>query len=207
MTYEDLRPTLDTGDIVLFAGKGGISASIKWFTRSRWSHVGMVVFLREMELLAVWEATTLCNIADVLTGVATKGVQLVPLSERLRRYPGEIAIRRLVELAALRQALRGRPYERRVLDLVRAAYDGWAGANAENLSSLFCSELVAEAYQTMGLLPPDPPSSEYTPHDWSTDRLPLPANYRLGDAICLDLSPPIASPTPDSQPAPESPAP
>lgn len=54
------------------------------------------------------------------------------------------------------------------LELIKAAYGGWLGDNKENLSSLFCSELVAEAYQRMGLLPEVgsahkvKPSNEYT---------------------------------------------
>ena len=40
----------------------------------------------------------------------------------------------------------------------------------EDLSSLFCSELVAEAYQRMGILDPERSSSEYTPDDFSSAR-------------------------------------
>jgi hypothetical protein len=43
----------------------------------------------------------------------------------------------------------------------------------EDLSSLFCSELVAESYQVMGLLPAgkkDKPSNEYVPADFSKER-------------------------------------
>jgi hypothetical protein len=39
---ERMRAELKTGDVVLFSGKGGISAGIKWATLSRWSHVGMI---------------------------------------------------------------------------------------------------------------------------------------------------------------------
>ena len=38
------------------------------------------------------------------------------------------------------------------------------------MSSLFCSELLAEAYQRMLLLSEDMPSNEYTPADWSEEK-------------------------------------
>jgi hypothetical protein len=66
--------------------------------------------------------------------------------------------------------LLNRPYEKDKLELIKAAYDGPLGHNEEDLSSLFCSELVAEAYQKMGLLREPPkglPSNEYTPKDFS----------------------------------------
>lgn len=172
--YSEIRDSLKTGDIVLFSGKGGISAGIKWFTFSQWSHVGMVV---KSELgIMLWESTTLTNIADAETGKETKGVQLVALSERLKKYQGEVAVRRLshdvgatamVKLAELRNKVRGRPYEKSKLELIKSAYDLVSGHNQEDLSSLFCSELVAEAYQCMGLLGEQKGSNEYTPKDFS----------------------------------------
>ena len=40
----------------------------------------------------------------------------------------------------------------------------------EDLSSLFCSELVAGAYKYMGILNTMKPSSEFTPDDFTSDR-------------------------------------
>ncbi|MEZ5578085.1 MAG: hypothetical protein R3F40_00820 [Candidatus Competibacteraceae bacterium] len=42
MKYQDILFLNLTGDILLFSGKGGISEGIKFFTLSKWSHVGMV---------------------------------------------------------------------------------------------------------------------------------------------------------------------
>ncbi len=175
--YKEIRDELNTGDIVLFSGKGNISAGIKWATFSRWSHVGMVLKLPEYDFLALWESTTLSGIADLDTGMPRKGVQLVPLSERVANYQGDIAIRQLVGvvfdreeieiLMKLRREVSGRPYEQNMIELIKSAYDGPFGKNQEDLSSLFCSELVAEAYQSLGLLGPSKPSNEYTPADFS----------------------------------------
>lgn len=73
------------------------------------------------------------------------------------------------ELRKLRLELRGKPYEKNTSELIRSAYDGPFGENIEDLSSLFCSELVAEAYQRMGLLDEDVPSNEYSPVDFSSE--------------------------------------
>ena len=174
---KSFREKLQTGDVVLFSGKGGISAGIKWATMSRWSHVGMVLCLPEYDFVALWESTTLSGLPDLDTRVPRKGVQLVPLSARLASYDGEVAVRQLSgvslsaqdvqELMALRREVTGRPYETSEMELIRAAYDGPFGRNQEDLSSLFCSELVAEAYQRLRLLPEEKPSNEYTPADFS----------------------------------------
>lgn len=92
---EKMRAKLTTGDIVLFSGKGGISAGIKWATLSRWSHVGMIVVLPEYDFVTVWESTTLSSLVDLDTKVPHKGVQLVPLSSRIEGYDGEVAVRQL----------------------------------------------------------------------------------------------------------------
>lgn len=179
-----LRGELQTGDIVLFSGKGGVSDWIKWFTRGTWSHVGMVVRVPDWDMVMLWESTTLSNLPDIESGKETKGVQLVSLSKRIQTYKGEVAVRRLNAdrtpamlraLQTLRREVAGRQYEADKIELIRAALDGPFGANREDLSSLFCSELVAEAYQRMGLLPDGTgakPSNEYTPKDFSNQANP-----------------------------------
>ena len=93
--YDKARPTIETGDILLFSGKGGISQAIKWFTHSKWSHVGMVFRLTDVDLIMLWESTTLSDLDDYESGHPSKGVQLVVLSERVMKYNGPVALRRL----------------------------------------------------------------------------------------------------------------
>jgi hypothetical protein len=179
-TYNEVRKRLKTGDVVLFSGKGGISHGIKLVTNSKWSHVGMVLRLPDSKAVFLWESTTLSDLRDAIDKKTKKGVQLVLLSDRLRTYDGEVKVRHLrnyqvgkreyMKLMELREQVRNRPYEKDKLELIKAAYDGPLGHNEEDLSSLFCSELVAEAYQRMGLLKEPPkglPSNEYTPKDFS----------------------------------------
>ena len=196
--YEALRHKLKTGDIVLYSGKGPLSATIRFVTRSRWSHIGLVLQLpKEFDCLTVWESTTGSRIEDLMSGEILRGVQLVPLSERVRLYDGDIAVRRLLDfkltskrlkkLMKLRKELRGKPYEQDFLELIRAALDGpLTTPNEEDLRSIFCSELVAEAYQTLGLLDETMASNEYTPADFGASRrLKLKKGGRLGKEILL----------------------
>ena len=196
MRYDQMRPLLQTGDIVLFSGKGPISTGIKFATGSKWSHVGMVFVLPEYDFVCIWESTTLSSITDLDTNKAKKGVQLVPLRERVNQYQGEIAVRKLqgVDLNAvalnrlnqLRKELSARPYEQNKIELIKSAYDGPLGLNQACLSSLFCSELVAEAYQRLGLIDEFSPSNEYTPADFSKSSVSL-LRGSLGPAVTLTL--------------------
>lgn len=179
--YSSIRGDLKTGDIVLFSGKGAFSSVIKYGTMSRWSHVGMVLNIPEYDFLTIWESTTLNDIDDLATGMPRKGVQLVPLSDRVQKYSGDIAIRHLQgdtlaetslkSLMKLRKELKGKRYERSKGEMFKAVYDGPFGTNSEDLSSLFCSELVAEAYQSLNLLSDKVPSNEYTPADFSEKKM------------------------------------
>ena len=195
--YADVRDDLKTGDLVLFSGSTFFSSVIKWAIGGKWSHVGVVVRSPQLpERVLLWESTRLADLADVETGRAASGVQLVFLSARLARYAGEFKLRQLDRpvtpemeqaFAKRRSELSGRPYELEKLELLEAAVDSWFRAlKEERLNSLFCSELVAEAYQAMGLLPEPPdglPSCEYTPRDFARRSVKLLRGYRLGSIV------------------------
>lgn len=194
MKYESIRDDLHIGDLVLFSGKGNISDGIKFFTASKWSHIGVVVKIEEWDSILLWESTTLSNIADAIDGKSKQGVQTVALSDRIDTYDGDVAIRMLVvnrtpqmiqSMKDFRKEVKNRPYEQNRMELVKAAYDNIFGANEEDLSSLFCSELVAELYQRMGLLSDDLPSNEYTPADFSEKKNLQLLRGVLGDEILL----------------------
>lgn len=175
MKYHEIRKELKTGDLVLFSGSGLVSNIIKAFTGSRWSHIGMVVMLQEYDFAVLWESTTLSKSKDLSTGSFKKGVQLAQLSDRINGYDGDIAFRLLNkkvseyhenELMKFRRLVNSRKYETSYAELLKSAYDGPWGDNHEDLSSLFCSELVAQAYKQMSLIDLAKPSNEYTPADF-----------------------------------------
>lgn len=183
MQYSQIRNDLKTGDLVLFSGKGMISNVIKLMTRSNWSHVGMVVRIEDWDAVMLWEATNTKRGKDFYSGKPKKGVQLVNLSDRVAtalENGYEVAVRQLHDfeltaehrksLAKLREAFKHKEYEESIVELFKSAYDGFAGSNEEDNSSLFCSELVAEAYQTMGLIAQDKASNEFVPKDFSSEK-------------------------------------
>lgn len=179
--YSFLRDSLETGDIILFSGNSFISHLIRMATRSDYSHVGMVLKFNGYDSVFLWESTKLSNVGDILSGKKKNGVQITLLSERIENYNGSCVLRRLASpsftsaqidsLNQLRRELRNRPYERNKKELILSLYDNAGGKNEEDLSSVFCSELVAEAYQRLGLIPSDrKPSNEYLPCDFSEER-------------------------------------
>jgi len=190
--YAELRPQLATGDVVLFGGKSALCRRIQRLTGSRWSHVGMLFCDAGADDALLWEATSATDLKDLDTGRTGPGVRLTPFGAWVALYGERIAVRRLAAersaermaaLAAFRREMAGRPYEKHRLELLRSMGAGPLGRNAgPDLSSLFCSELVAAAFQSMGLLRDRPPSNNYTPKDFSSDRRP---RLRLLDGATL----------------------
>lgn len=70
MDYASARGTIQSGDVLLFESHGWISATIRWATRSRYSHAALALWLEEppVERLLVAESREL------------RGCRLVPLS-------------------------------------------------------------------------------------------------------------------------------
>lgn len=172
--YSEIRDKLQTGDLVFFSGRGFISNAIKVVTGSEWSHLGMVVRLERLDAVLLWESTTFSNTPDVHSGKVMHGVQLVSLSDKIRRYDGHTAYRLLSfdrtykaeqALMDLRHELKHRPYENSSLELIKSAVDVFGLDNQEDLSSCFCSEIVAEALQRMGVLENHIAANEFTPVD------------------------------------------
>ena len=134
------------------------------------------------------------GLVDIETGKVTQGVELLPLKHKIfSGWYNRVAIRRLIvsdserinmtqHIFQFKEELGERPYEQKKLQLIRSALDfhqdyfTFLKNEEEDLSSLFCSELVAAAYQRMGLLEFDKTSdnyktsNEYTPDDFTSRR-------------------------------------
>ena len=112
---------------------------------------------------------------------------MLPLKEKIfSGWYDRVAIRRLTdiddekrsemyqELLKFRMEVQGRPYEKSKVELILSALDfqeeylSFLRNTREDLSSLFCSELVAEAYKRMGLIRGKRLSNEYTPDDFTS---------------------------------------
>jgi hypothetical protein len=122
----------------------------------------------------------------------------VDLVERLASFPGLVACRRLeprlpeemaTKLLEFAERSHGQPFN----DNKWIAFRASRRRNAPRAyAGFFCSELVAEAYQHVGLIPAPPQgrtSNNYVPTDFSkmySDRmLPLQMGFRLGDELLL----------------------
>jgi hypothetical protein len=143
---------LKTGDLVLFTGQGLARGLARWFNRSPWTHVGLVLRRPDAAEPLLWEA---------LCGGPHRGTIAAPLAVWMTRSLGRISVRCLnrplaatqcQRLDALRQEVAGRARDRGLFDLIGAADDGWVGARRDNLGEPMDGELVAEAYQHIGLL-------------------------------------------------------
>ena len=170
--YAQHRSQLKTGDLIFQSGTSLFSRLIRWVTRSPWSHAGMVIRFDSIDMVAMLESSA-GKRWDMATKKYTKGVQISPLSARV--LDAKTAVRPLKEpldsedlrrLGEFRNCIKGKKYESNFKELARAALDlGITRKNRENLSELFCSELVAEAYQCLGFLDHHKPSNEFTPSD------------------------------------------
>jgi hypothetical protein len=192
MTASDLASlgALKTGDLVLFAGESGSPGLLRWFRRNAWTHVGLVLRGREDAEPWLWEAGS--------AGPGA-GTVLVRLAARIARHRGRMSARGLnralaerqcARLEALRAEIAGRPARRGLLDLIGAADDGWLGARREALADPMDAELVAAAYQRIGLLDDvahgGAPASRYRPWQFGERYgLELKDGFALGPELAL----------------------
>ena len=173
--YKSFKNQLRFGDIILFSSEAGVSDLIQIPTDSKWSHIGIV-----------YKEATENHDVMLLESMPSRGVVLTELGSKVESYDGDISFRHLNvtrtdnmkrALENLYRELRGRDYESSPKELVNAGIDtfdkqGGPTLNSENLSKVFCSELVAKAYQRMQLLSsanPLYPSNEFTPKDFSAE--------------------------------------
>lgn len=181
-----------SGDLVLFAGRGLISATIRFFTRSRWTHVGLVLRADDGELLLL-ESTNTGESSDIGLGRPVRGVQLVRLADKLAAYDGAVALRRL--------EMDERPpgFDEAVRDIATLwRYRGYkdftttllldllsANRRPQRVHRLFCSELVAETYKRLGIMCRRARSSRYVPGDFAREQQPFLTDARLSPPVLL----------------------
>ena len=188
--------SLQTGDLLLFSGRGFTSEVIRVFTRSPWSHIGMVVHLPGNPHPLVLESTTLSESPDVTLGRPVAGVALVPLADKLRGYTGTVALRRrhgpaLSDrqqqlLVRLVKWLLHRPYKNYVLCNALDVVTGFT--RRPDQRGWFCSELVAELYRRLGWLPRHTRASTLVPGHFGSRHMRL-QDGKLGAVELLKAGP------------------
>lgn len=181
--YQELVPSMQTGDLVLFNGQYEGSRFIEWLEGSEWSHVGMVVRHPSYEEPLLWEATSLVNLPDVLFQDKKPGPKLVVLQDRLSHYGDELkkykearfAYRKLDVkrtpgmlsiLEGLMTSLHGIP-DPGFWEMIWEVFLGRILRIRVKLDHYFCSELIAETYCALGLISHEIPINAFMPSDFS----------------------------------------
>lgn len=190
--------TAATGDIWLYRGDRINNRMMQLTTNSPVNHVAMAVALDDLPpLLFHTESKPSCD--DVWTGTRHPGVQLQRLEESARVW-GERWGQRLF-VRQLTPAL-GREQEDELLRVINE-YDGRRFPAGTGLArrylrgrlrrradpnEIFCAELIATAYQRMGLLGHTRPPNWYDPgRFWSGDRIGLDHGHSLSPEIEVTL--------------------
>lgn len=180
-TWRDLSSELQTGDLLFFESRGIPSKTIRWYTKSSYSHLGLVVLpkdIGESDLgNVVLVAESHPNVRDRADyrGRVSHGVQLCTVLSKLELNSYKrIAVRKLVvtrtqemmdKLKQFFVETRDTPYTSNFVEVIKAGGTGRFGVNESHLDSMHCSGLIAEIYIRWGLLPNKIASNNYSPFD------------------------------------------
>jgi cell wall-associated NlpC family hydrolase len=153
-SYDDVRRDLRSGDLVFCSGSYLFSGLIQRFTKSVWSHVGIVYRDDHLQRLFILESET---------GI---GVRLVPISKylrdyhgRRRPYRGQIVVGRVEPAPGDEQARRAvsfgmdlltKPYDNVEILRIAARIAFRVGRRTQD-RKFICSELVDECYRAAGV--------------------------------------------------------
>eukprot|EP00164_Ancoracysta_twista_P003477 GFYU01004638.1.p1 GENE.GFYU01004638.1~~GFYU01004638.1.p1 ORF type:complete len:560 (+),score=211.79 GFYU01004638.1:74-1753(+) len=159
--YDDIKDDLDTGDIILMNGDTYSGQVIRAASSSEWSHVGFIYKTQQGKLRVIEASTNNAKLADCSTGIVYSGVEEVSLHDKLfsgiyttaaiRKLNGPEAQRKKLAQAVWDnyRELRGTVYEKDLKQLFKA---NWALNDSPDLSSIFCSELIAYVFHAGGFI-------------------------------------------------------
>ena len=177
---------LKTGDILLFSCNYLPGRVVHEVTDSKWTHIGMIIVNESDGTVKLFEST--------ITSLGA-GVQINPLDKALENAyktqdVRELAIRRLAKPLSPEQKTildefvksnLGKLYERKFLEFFNAVCIGPNPPNEEvreiakeifggraSQDSFSCSELVAAAFQAMGLITTNCAANSFIPEDFSS---------------------------------------
>lgn len=192
--YEDVEAQLRTGDVLLFHGDSRRSRVVETISGSTFSHIGMVVRLEQKPPL-IWHTDPRPVAEDVLDRQDHGGAQLNDLATALAKmtspaYGDTPWLRQLLvaRTPALDDAalLAVTDMDERSFPAPIRVFVDWLLGHLRTPTPgkrMDCAEVVAEAYQRMGLLPAIPPANAYAPKDFSAE------NEKLGLLLGASLGP------------------
>lgn len=178
---------ISPGDVIAFSGNGLDSQIIRWFTRSPYSHVVIVLDTeypnKQGEDVLIAESTTYTTVPDFKQQKCFKGVQVHWLSHWLDSYKScgrawwfPLQQKLSQEKMTQMQSWLWHLYESQTPFACRKSVSAWLTQNkyfkTEPLEKhpktsvgLFCSELVTEALQIGGIIDAKLNPATHTPKD------------------------------------------
>lgn len=175
-----------TGDLILFHGFTFDSKLIQLGTFSRISHIALYIKLDGEEYLLESMGMQL-NLPDYYSGTVKDGVQLTRFRDKIygnktygkKPYYGTVYARQLqiqesssstidhtillVRLLQFYKEQHKKPFERNQLEMFKSVA---RLPQSKNTAAYFCSELIAEALQHVGILQLRKTSNSYLPGDF-----------------------------------------
>jgi len=185
----DVLNELDTGDLILCNGNGVFSDFVKITTKSKWTHVGIV--LRDPDfllLLPPQKGLFLYNSdgkyeVDIEAHKKIFGVQINELIHMVDNYDGEVYARKLntkltreemdEKFKTIYNTEYHKPYDWLPQDLIATFAERHGCKVADfvvdprRVDRIFCSALVGFCYTQMGLLKPSTEWGTMYPDDFS----------------------------------------
>jgi hypothetical protein len=166
---------IEPGCIVLFSGLTDLEGKIQHALGNIWTRCALVV-RAPWGMLVLLQATSRPISNDLVLGQTLTGVQIIAIDEVLSRFEGFIGLRSIrpklsqsndARLTAFALATHGIPFNTSPYYALRAARRRNQAGNGE---TYYCTELVAAAFQHIGVLAMPPlgrSASNYVPGDFA----------------------------------------
>ena len=155
---------LKTGDILLVRCSHLFGRSVRAATRQEWDHLVLLIRCERDGKLCTLEATgDGCHKYTFATRMQRDKWERVGV----RRLSSSLGLEQQRTIEAFAAEVEGLPYKRSRVEAVRAFVPGpcsccgLTASSTQMTDSYFCSELVAEAFRRIGLLPPHIKSHRY----------------------------------------------
>lgn len=180
-TYSQFVDTFKTGDIILFESPLWGSRLIEIGSDSPYSHVAMVVRLKGIDEPLLWESSLVDFLEDKLNNEKFKGVHLVSLKAvidycgvshdylfALRRSSATFSEEMYGKLEAFMKSVDGIAFPSIPNFVLQYANGRYFEDSGDKSKTYFCSELLTETLQTVGLMDKSILPNSISPGNYST---------------------------------------
>tara|TARA_B100000401_G_scaffold418263_1_gene341977 strand:+ start:48 stop:638 length:591 start_codon:yes stop_codon:yes gene_type:complete len=171
---------LETGDIILFSGNYFLSYIVEYFTKSIYSHVGVVLKnpnLGDAKFKGIYLLESgFENTPDPENHRIKKGVQIINLEDKIKNYRGRIYVRKLhctrdkkfyEKIIEIHSTVHNIPYDLNPIDWIKGYFKIDIG-NTQKENTYWCSALVSFVYVELGFLNKNIPWTLISPKELSS---------------------------------------